>query len=333
MINKPLISIITPTYNHEDFISTCIDSVLEQDYPNWEQIIIDDGSTDSTGKIISKYNDERIKYIKQDNKGILNLHENYNKALKISKGALIAILEGDDFWPPDKLSKQLISFKDPEIVLSWGNSYVTNKNGDITELFRRNVFKSNVSIPGNLFLKKLFLHRGFITACTVMCKKESLVQIGGFKQPENNPCVDHPTWLQLTEEGKFYYIDEILGYWRKHEKQITSKKKIEMLTSNGTYSAYYFNNLPQIKKDNLGIKIEDIYKKNKQLLSSAYFFLGRVALYEQDWKSSKTNFEYAFINGNFSLRIKSSIGIIFSYLKLNYEWVAKILNIPQLKDY
>ena len=63
MESTPLVSIITPTYNHEKFIAQCIESVLAQTYTAWEQIIIDDGSSDATKDIISKYNDKRIKYI------------------------------------------------------------------------------------------------------------------------------------------------------------------------------------------------------------------------------------------------------------------------------
>jgi len=67
---RPLVSIITPTYNHQEFIAECIDSVLAQTYFEWEQIIIDDGSTDGTPRIISRYVDKRIKYIRQENQGI-----------------------------------------------------------------------------------------------------------------------------------------------------------------------------------------------------------------------------------------------------------------------
>lgn len=331
MFKQPLISIITPTYNHENFIGDCIDSILAQDYQNWELIIIDDGSTDSTEKVISGYKDERIMYIKQKNKGIWNLYKNYNKALNLSKGELVAILEGDDFWPPYKLSKQLTAFKDPEVVLSWGNAYITNKSGDVIEIHQRNVFKSNESIEGNLILKKI-LFANFIPACTVLCRKDALIKIGGFKQPENYPTVDRPTWMQLSEEGKFYYLNEILGYWRRYGNQITAKKKVEMITASGTHSSDFLSRLSQSKKDKIGIKIEDINKKNKQDLSNLYFHMGRVALYKKEWTTGKKNFKEAFINGNFSLKLKSIIGIMFSVFKLNFEWVAKILNYTQLKD-
>jgi len=331
MINEPLISIITPTYNHERFIAKCINSVLAQSYQNWEQIIIDDGSTDSTEEIVTEYDDERIIYVKQKNKGIWKLHENYNKALKLSRGELIAVLEGDDFWPPSKLSKQLIAFENPEVVLSWGNAYIANKNGDIIEKHHKTVFNSNECIDGDLILKKL-LFANFIPACTVICRKDALIKIGGFKQPEYYPTVDRPTWMQLSEEGKFYYLNEVLGYWRRYGDQITANKKLEMVAAHSAYSSYFFNKLPKSKKDKIGIRIEDIVNENKKKKSNIHFHLGRVALYEKNWEKSKKNFKFAFIYGNYSLKIKSIIGIIFSYIKLNFEGIANILNYPELKD-
>lgn len=78
---EQLVSIITPTYNHERFIDCCIESVLAQTYPYWEQIIIDDGSIDKTGEIISKYKDERIRYIRQDNVGIWKLAKTWKSVV------------------------------------------------------------------------------------------------------------------------------------------------------------------------------------------------------------------------------------------------------------
>src|SRR5690242_3290688 len=97
----PPISIITPTYNHERFVERCIKSVLEQGYTNWEQVVIDDGSRDSTANIVSQIRDGRIRLERQANQGPFELAKTYNRALSLAKGELIAILEGDDFWPPN----------------------------------------------------------------------------------------------------------------------------------------------------------------------------------------------------------------------------------------
>src|SRR5215472_14297167 len=128
----PLVSIITPAFNHERFIGPCIESVLGQTYQSWEQIIIDDGSTDRTAEIVRSYSDRRIKYFHQDNKGIGALAETYNCALQLSKGALIAILEGDDLWPTEKLSELVPSFRDSSIILAFGEDRDIDVDGNLT---------------------------------------------------------------------------------------------------------------------------------------------------------------------------------------------------------
>jgi len=120
MAARPMVSIITPTYNHERFIAQCIESVLAQSYPYWEQIIIDDGSTDRTSEIVARYRDDRITYTRQENRGIWQLSRIYNDALMRSKGQYIAILEGDDFWPPHKLERQMKAFEESNADISWG---------------------------------------------------------------------------------------------------------------------------------------------------------------------------------------------------------------------
>jgi glycosyltransferase involved in cell wall biosynthesis len=87
-----LVTVITPTYNHEQYIRACIESVLSQTYPKWEQVIVDDGSTDKTPEIIGSYKDKRIRYVRQENVGIFRLPETYNRALAAARGELIAML-------------------------------------------------------------------------------------------------------------------------------------------------------------------------------------------------------------------------------------------------
>src|SRR6266478_9947535 len=123
------VSIITPTYNHEKFVGPCLDSVLAQNYTNWEQIIIDDGSTDRTAEVIKGHADPRIRYVHQENQGIEALAHTYNRALAMAKGTLIAILEGDDMWPKDKLAKMVAAFADPDVVLAYGEMREIDPDG------------------------------------------------------------------------------------------------------------------------------------------------------------------------------------------------------------
>lgn len=284
-----LISIITPTYNHEKFIEKCIESVLMQSYQNWEQIIINDGSTDNTENLICGYNDKRIKYIKQENKGILRLKEMYNAALKHSNGQIIAILEGDDFWPQDKLEKQIAVFNDPRIVFSWGKTSIVNSEDEIIGCRPKSL--PWLKKKSNKEMFKYLLFGNFVPACTVMCRKDALESIGGFKQPDGTPYVDHLTWLELGLIGEFCYLDEMLGYWRHHNRQISSTMWIELLESLKTSIDFFKKrsnefkfkvglidlikyNLAQVKYNIINVKTENQKEDNsldkKQLLISSF---------------------------------------------------------------
>lgn len=311
---NPLISILTPTYNHERFINKCIESVLDQTYQNWEMIIIDDGSTDNTGNIISKYNDKRIKYVKQENIGIWRLKETYNKALSLSKGDLIAILEGDDYWPSYKLEEQIKVFKNHDVILECGNGQIVNNKNEF-----ENVFHKSESIPKILptytALDKLLI-KNFIPACTVLCKKKALLSIGGFHQPSYFPSVDYPTWIQLSKLGKFYYEDTIMGYWRHHENQISSTREFEMIKATYDYSAKFFNDLTIEEKKLLSINLDDIIRSKNITFAESNLRLGMKYLYKNEWENSRNYFETA-MKGTNKFKLQAVFGIICSILKID----------------
>ena len=148
MEERPLVSIITPTYNHERYIGSCIDSVREQSYPNWELIVVDDASTDRTPEIIgeSSVSEGRIKVMHHEkNWGVVRLGDTYNQALASARGEFIAILEGDDFWPHDKLEKQVGLFLDEDVALVWGRTAFTDEDGRILGYRPRKPFPKDLA--------------------------------------------------------------------------------------------------------------------------------------------------------------------------------------------
>ena len=108
-----LVSIIMPSYNTASFISKTIESVLNQTYKNWELLVVDDCSTDGTDEIVSKYNDKRIVYLKNEKNSGAALSR--NRALRNAKGKWIAFLDSDDLWHPTKLEKQIKFMKKMDI--------------------------------------------------------------------------------------------------------------------------------------------------------------------------------------------------------------------------
>jgi glycosyltransferase involved in cell wall biosynthesis len=254
-----LVSFITPTYNQEKYIGDCIRSALAQTYPNWEMIIIDDGSTDRTPQIIKSFSDKRIRYFRQDNLGGHRLGITYNRALKKSKGELLAILEGDDFIPPDKLAIQVPHFSDNDVILTYGESFLTDESGRPVfhiGLIDDESIRNNYPIGSAL---KGLVKYDFISTQTIMIRKTALDKIGGFIQHPCLPVVDYSTLFHLALEGKFKGVPALLGYFRRRDTSISSialvHKRHEMIR---LVSDFLEENTEQIKA--LGIDIKELYR-------------------------------------------------------------------------
>ncbi len=116
MKNKPLISVVIPTYNRPDFLKKAIKTVLNQTYRNLEILIIDDASTVNNQKNINNFDDNRIIYFK--NKTRRGAPYSRNVGIKNAKGRFIAFLDDDDEWMPRKLEEQLKAFDDPAVGLA-----------------------------------------------------------------------------------------------------------------------------------------------------------------------------------------------------------------------
>jgi glycosyltransferase involved in cell wall biosynthesis len=277
------ISVIIPVYNHQNFIVQCLDSLLSQDYKNWEGIIINDGSTDDSLSIIKEYakKDSRFVVIDQQNMGIYNLHVIYNNALKISRGEYIAVLEGDDYWPNNKLSSQIKSFKDIDVGLSWGNGVYVDINGN--EIYKvenqQNKWGKNIvtNYPIRSSTKYFLFASNFFNmpTCSVMYRKKVLADLNGFWQPKGLKWLDKTTWILVSLKYKFAYCDFNTGYWRRHDKQVTStntdiKTTLEYI-SNSNLSA--FSELKNYIQDfSLEIKIHLCLTSIKRLLNFNNFF-------------------------------------------------------------
>ncbi len=135
MKNRPLVSIITPSYNTSEYIVETIESVLSQSYENWEMLIVDDCSTDNSVEMVKKYveQDSRVKLlINSENTGVALTR---NRAIEESTGEYIALLDSDDTWLPNKLEKQIELMLRENIMMSFSSYDIMNKNGDNTGSF------------------------------------------------------------------------------------------------------------------------------------------------------------------------------------------------------
>lgn len=329
-MNFPLVSIVSPTYNHESYISDCIQSVQSQTYSNWEMIIVDDGSNDKTYDIALSFaeNDNRIKVFTQNNIGIFRLGETYNFALAQSEGKYIAVLEGDDVWLPEKLELQLAEMeKNPEAVLSWGQAYSStidlssNYNLHPINHLGKSVF-TNSPIKS---ASKDLLFICFMPALTVMIRKSALEKIGGFIQNHGLPLVDLPTWQQLSLLGTFTFIEKPLGKWRIYPNQVTKIYTAQM--AEGFYKlAVEFFSQNERYFISTGVTKRTIHSYFRKLLVINYSRSGRYKLIRKNFAEARKDYYTSIFHFGFYepiWKLRSVVGIIFSWFHADIETFTK----------
>lgn len=196
-----LVSIIMPSYNTALYIEETIQSVLNQTYPNWELIIVDDCSTDNTDEVLEKIKDSRIHYLKNEKNSGAAVSR--NKALREAKGQWIAFLDSDDLWMPNKLEKQIQFMKENGYAFSYTNYEEIDVNGN----------KTGVIVTGPKKITKIGMFNYCWPGClTVMfdANKVGLIQIEDIKK--NN---DYAMWLKVCKKAYCYLLDEYLAQYRK----------------------------------------------------------------------------------------------------------------------
>ena len=334
MVPKPLVSIITPTFNHEKFIGQCIQSVLDQTYANWEMLIVNDGSTDNTSAIAAKYseNDPRIRLFDRPNCGIFRLAETYNFALEQSKGELIAILEGDDFWVNFKLEKQVKAFlENPGIIVCWGRatSVIGNETG-VYETHPKSETKNlryYFNDPAGTFFNIVF--DDFPPPLTFLISREALVTAGRFRQIVPFPAIDLPTFLALSRIGKFYFIPEVLGSWRQHANQVTKNNSVNLIEGSRKIILEHYGTLTPEQKRLVSFDLRFINKIYKELLLISYARSGRFKLIRSQYKEARQDYRKAIFTGlpftAFMWKLRAFTGLILSYFRTDVEGLARML--------
>jgi glycosyltransferase involved in cell wall biosynthesis len=318
----PLVSIITPTYNHGLYIGRCLESVLAQTQSRWEQIVVDDGSTDTTAEIVNQFADPRIQYVAQRHHGIAGLGRAYNLALQMARGEYIAVLEGDDFWPPDKLDRQLPAFEDPEVVLSWGRAAETDEVGNVRRLHpelgqvRRHQQRTAAETV------QLLLEGNDIPACTVVCRTSALLAVGGFQQPEGLPNVDYPTWLQLCRVGRFAPVEPIVGFYRRHATQVSVTMTREML-GNLSVGPAFVEALDVRERKALNVSVDAAWRSKRRSRAALRYAAGRAALREGRRSVATAYFRGALRDGGSAVRLRAIVGLAARYLGTDLEGVSR----------
>ncbi len=196
--HKPIVSVIIPTYNREHVLERAIQSVLNQTYKNYELIIIDDGSTDDTSKILDKY-DKDIRHYSMLHSGVSAAR---NFGIKKAYGDWIALLDSDDYWLPEKLEKQVkFVSRHPQFKVAQTDEKWIRKGKFV------NPMKKHQKHSGWIFEKCLPLC--IVSPSAVMIHKEIFDAVGLFD--ENLPvCEDYDLWLRISRNYQIGLLPEKL---------------------------------------------------------------------------------------------------------------------------
>ncbi|WP_415902812.1 glycosyltransferase family 2 protein [Neptuniibacter sp. QD29_5] len=207
-----LVSIITPVYNSSDFILDSIKSVVNQTVEDWELILVDDCSSDSTAQIIKNYalTDSRVKFFQLEKNSGAAVARNF--AINEARGRYIAFLDSDDLWHEEKLSKQLSFMQDNQVAFTYSSYQQIDEEGNSL---------SEISVPSKVGYKQL-LKTNVIGCLTVIYDTE---MIGKHEMPLIRKRQDFGLWLKLLKTVDYAYgIKEPLAFYRVRKGSISSNK-------------------------------------------------------------------------------------------------------------
>ncbi|MEQ1594214.1 MAG: glycosyltransferase [Casimicrobium sp.] len=231
MSNNPLVTVIIPSFNHATYIVAAVDSVLSQDYDNFELIVIDDGSSDQTARVMATLPaDPRLRIVlNESNRGQSAV---VNQALAMSKGVYVCILPSDDWYLPSKLSVQVRKFLECDnetgVVYGRGLRYFSDTG--------RTVPVDLPLIRGQV-LRRLITHGNFVYPATPMFRRECF----DFAIPDESYRAEgEAIYLKIALKYKFDFVEDIVAVMRDHEFN-TGRQSAMMYVDNLRYWNEFFD--------------------------------------------------------------------------------------------
>lgn len=245
---NPLVTVVIPVYNGENYLKEAIDSALNQTYKNVEILVINDGSKDNTEKIALSYGD-KIKYIKKENGGVASA---LNLAINEMKGEYFSWLSHDDLYFENKIEKQVefLRYRKNKNVVLFSNYILIDQKGK--QINEPVIINSKL-----LRLKKrqeYCLLRGCINGITMLIPKKAFKDVGEFN--ETLRCVqDYDMWHRMLKKYRFVHCNEIVSKTRIHPNQDTNSNPLSVIEGDDLWT----------------MLIEDVSDKRKKKLEGSIF--------------------------------------------------------------
>jgi glycosyltransferase involved in cell wall biosynthesis len=290
---SPLISIVLPTYNRAKMLECAVRSIINQKYPNWELIIIDNCSTDDTDSVVSNFNDTRIRLLKIKNGG--SIGKSRNHGIRYASGEWIAFIDSDDWWLPNKLNYCLEECNDKVDLIY--HDLLISISGKV---------KKWKKVKGLVLytpvINDLLVRGNVIANSSVIVRKSLLERVGYISEDMNiNPSVDYNTWLRIASvTDAFKYIPKTLGGYLVHAGGVSQR---DMSVSTRFAVGEFVHLLTEKQKHKLEANLRYVSGRFNYLASHYYI--------------AKNNFLFVIIHGRLILKIKSLLMIsciFFRYL-------------------
>ncbi|MBD2665438.1 hypothetical protein B6N60_04428 [Richelia sinica FACHB-800] len=249
MTIKPTISVIIPAYNCEKTIKGTINSVLNQNWNDFELIIINDGSRDGTLEIISQIDDTRIKLFSFENAGG---NVSRNRGLKYAIGEFVSFLDADDIWTSDKLASQLQALaENPQAAVAYSWTDYIDEHGKFL------LAGTHINVNGDVY-EKLLTNNFLENGSNPLIRKEAIISLGGFDE-SLNAAQDWDMWLRLAAKFEFVCVPTVQILYRFSANSVSTnlarqeKSCLQVITK-----AYQFR--PSTIKNSLNVSLANLYK-------------------------------------------------------------------------
>jgi GT2 family glycosyltransferase len=209
----PQVTVIIPTFNRARYLTEAVQSVLDQTFPDYELIIVDDGSTDGTSTVLAGFGDPRLRVLRQKNRGISAA---MNVGLRAARGEYIARLDSDDAWLPDLLEREAaVLDSHPNIGVVYSRAQAMSANGIPREYY----LGLPLRYPHDTLLSLLW---GDCTCNITTLARRSCFAAAGPYDETFRMHEDWDMWLRVARSYHFMFLNSTLGRFREHDNRITS---------------------------------------------------------------------------------------------------------------
>jgi glycosyltransferase involved in cell wall biosynthesis len=286
-MHRPFFSVIVPTYNNVRTLRKTILSVLDQTFSDFELLVMDDGSTDSTGLLVESILDSRIIYEWAENSG--GPARPRNRGVSLARGEWVCFLDADDWWTPDKL-EVCFEYIDDQVDLLYHDLEIMH----LTSGRLRRLFKKGWQLHKPV-LTDLLVRGNAISNSSALIRKVILDQVGTIdERKEMIASEDYNTWLRaamITEN--FLYIPKTLGCYLIHDQNISGKD----MSINWEFACSEF------------VYTLNEVQKNK-LMSEIQYFRGRWAFCQGNYPVAVVSLKFCLLHGE-PLKVLKSAYMLF----------------------